>query len=52
MGRGERSNPFPTFATPGPGAYAIYKDVKDPKTLSKGQDDLDEVQENLNRKNN
>lgn len=30
MGRGERSNPFPQMNTPGPGAYNIYKNVKEP----------------------
>ena len=29
MGHRERSNPFPTMKTPGPGTYNIYKEVKD-----------------------
>ena len=34
MGRGERSNPFPLMNTPGPGAYNIYKEVKEPAIKS------------------
>jgi len=35
MGRGERSNFFPLMNTPGPGAYNIYKDVKEPETIKR-----------------
>lgn len=31
MGRGERSNTLPRMNVPGPGAYNIYKEVKDPR---------------------
>ena len=44
MGRGERSNPFPTMKTPGVGTYNIYKEVKEPKKRShRSPDDAEDV---------
>jgi hypothetical protein len=35
MGRGERSNFLPLMNTPGPGAYNIYKNVKEPEPIQR-----------------
>jgi len=44
MGRGERSNPFPTMKTPGPGAYNIYKEVKEKgKAVHRTSEEEEEV---------
>ena len=45
MGRGERSNPFPLLNTPGPGAYNIYKEVKEP-TATKSRKTIEVINEN------
>jgi hypothetical protein len=49
MGRGERSNPFPLLNTPGPGAYNIYKEVKEPRTRTKSPKE-DVKEEELKKK--
>lgn len=45
MGRGERSNPFLLQNTPGPGAYNIYKEVKEPQ-VTKSVKTIEVINEN------
>jgi len=44
MGRGERSNTLPLLKTPGPGAYNLMKEIKEPRTRSKSPKEDEELE--------